>query len=298
MALMSMTGFGRARAELSDRFAVSMVVRSVNHRYLDIQVRTNLREDTPEIEAAVRSVISKRFHRGRVTAQVNLERILTAEVDVAVNTDAVREVLDQLSNVAVPEKFGGTVELGDVLAVPGLVSVASPETILEEEEVTGLRAVAAEAVAEAEVMRREEGERIVRQIESEVAEVIAFADWFEPQMPDFRQHLLDRVKDRVEGLVGPEVKIDPERILQEAAVLADRADVAEEVVRLRGHLENFSERLAAGGVVGRSLDFLCQEIHRELNTLGSKCRELGVADRLVDAKSAAERVREQVQNLE
>jgi uncharacterized protein (TIGR00255 family) len=298
MALMSMTGFGRARAELSDRFAVSMVVRSVNHRYLDIQVRTNLREDTPEIEAAVRSVISKRFHRGRVTAQVNLERILTAEVDVAVNTDAVREVLDQLSNVAVPEKFGGTVELGDVLAVPGLVSVASPETILEEEEVTGLRAVAAEAVAGAEVMRREEGERIVRQIESEVAEVIAFADWFEPQMPDFRQHLLDRVKDRVEGLVGPEVKIDPERILQEAAVLADRADVAEEVVRLRAHLENFSERLAAGGVVGRSLDFLCQEIHRELNTLGAKCRELGVADRLVDAKSAAERVREQVQNLE
>lgn len=298
MALMSMTGFGRARAELSDRFGVSVVVRSVNHRYLDIQVRTNLREDSPEIEAAVRSVISKRFHRGRVTAQVNLERILTAEVDVAVNTDAVREVLAQLSNVTVPEKFGGTVELGDVLAVPGLVSVASPETILEEDEVTGLRSVASEAVAEAVVMRREEGERLVRQIESEVAEVIGFADWFEPQMPEFRQHLLDRVKDRVEGLVGPEVKIDPERILQEAAVLADRADVAEEVVRLRAHLENFSERLAAGGVVGRSLDFLCQEIHRELNTLGSKCRELGVADRLVDAKSAAERVREQVQNLE
>jgi uncharacterized protein (TIGR00255 family) len=298
MALMSMTGFGRARAELSDRFGVSMVVRSVNHRYLDIQVRTNLREDTPEIEAAVRSVISKRFHRGRVTAQVNLERILTAEVDVAVNATAVSEVLAQLSNVAVPKKFGGTVELGDVLAVPGLVSVASPETILEEEEVTGLRSVATEAVAEAVVMRGEEGERLVRQIESEVAEVIRFADWFEPQMPEFRQHLLDRVKDRVEGLVGPDVKIDPERILQEAAVLADRADVAEEVVRLRAHLENFSERLAAGGVVGRSLDFLCQEIHRELNTLGSKCRELGVADRLVDAKSAAERVREQVQNLE
>ncbi|MCW8985431.1 MAG: YicC family protein [Thermoanaerobaculales bacterium] len=298
MALMSMTGFGRARAELSDRLGVSVVVRSVNHRYLDIQVRTNMREDSPEIEAAVRSVISKRFHRGRVTAQVNLERILTAEVDVAVNTDAVREVLDQLANVAVPEQFGGTVELGDVLAVPGLVSVASPETILEEEEVNGLRSVAVEAVAEAEVMRREEGERLVRQIETELREVVAFADWFEPQMPELRQNLLDRVKDRVEGLVGPEVKMEPERILQEAAVLADRADVAEEVVRLRAHLENFSERLAAGGVIGRSLDFLCQEIHRELNTLGSKCRELGVADRLVDAKSAAERVREQVQNLE
>jgi uncharacterized protein (TIGR00255 family) len=298
MALMSMTGFGRARAELSDRFGASVVVRSVNHRYLDIQVRTNLREDTPEIEAAVRSVITKRFHRGRVTAQVNLERILTAEVDVAVNIDAVREVLDLLSKVEVPGKFGGTVELGDILAVPGLVSVASPETILDEEEMNGLRSVASDAVAEAVAMRRKEGERLVLQIESELAEVVAFADWFEPQMADFRQHLLDRVKERVEGLAGPDVKMEPERILQEAAVLADRADVAEEVVRLRAHLENFSERLEAGGVVGRSLDFLCQEIHRELNTLGSKCRELGVADKLVDAKSAAERVREQVQNLE
>ena len=295
---MSMTGFGRARAELSGRFGVTVVVRSVNHRFLDIQVRTNLREDTPEIEAAVRSVISKHFHRGRVSAQVNLERILTAEVDVAVNTGAVREVLDQLSKVTVPEKFGSRVDLGDVLTVPGLVSVASQETILEENEMSGLRSAAAEAVAEAVEMRREEGERLVHQIELELAGVAAFADWFEPQMNEFRQRLLDRIRERVENLMGPGVQVDTERILQEAAVLADRADVAEEIVRLRAHLENFSERLAAGGVVGRSLDFLCQEIHRELNTLGSKCRELGVADRLVDAKSAAERVREQVQNLE
>jgi uncharacterized protein (TIGR00255 family) len=293
-----MTGFGRARAELSHRFGVSVTVRSVNHRYLDIQVRTNLREDTPEIEASIRSVVSEHFQRGRVSAQVSLERILSAEVEVSVNTDAVREVLDQLSGIDVPEKFGATVELGDVLAVPGLVSVASPETILDERELAGLRDVASEAVAAAVVMRSEEGQRLVDQIESELAGVIAFADWFEPQMSEFRRRLLDRTRERVETLVGPEVTVDPDRILQEAAVLADRADVAEEVVRLRAHLENFSERLAAGGVVGRSLDFLCQEIHRELNTLGSKCRELGVADRLVDAKSAAERVREQIQNLE
>ena len=298
MTLMSMTGFGRARAELSNRFGVSVVVRSVNHRYLDIQVRTNLREDSPEIEAAVRSVISSHMRRGRVSAQVNLERIVSAEVDVAVNTEAVREVLHQLSEVEVPEKFGGTVELGDVLAVPGLVAVASPETILEEQELAGLREAASRAVAEAVAMRSEEGQRLVDQIESELAEVIAFSDWFEPQMSEFRQRLLDRAKERLGALVGSEITVDPDRVLQEAAMLADRADVAEEVVRLRAHVENFSERLATGGVVGRSLDFLCQEIHRELNTLGSKCREIGVADRLVDAKSAAERVREQVQNLE
>jgi uncharacterized protein (TIGR00255 family) len=298
MALMSMTGFGRARAELSERFGVSVVVRSVNHRYLDIQVRTNTREETPEIDAAVRSEIAKRFHRGRVTAQVNLERIRTPEVDVAVNTGAVRELLDQLSGIAVPDGVGASVELGDVLAVPGLITVASPETILGETELAGLKNVVCKAVDEAWSMRREEGALLVEQIEEELAKVLAFADWFEPQMPEFRQGLFDRAKKRVEELIGSQGTADPERILQEAAVLADRADVAEEIVRLRAHLDNFSERMAAGGVVGRSLDFLCQEIHRELNTLGSKCRELGVADRLVDAKSSVERVREQIQNLE
>ena len=298
MALMSMTGFGRARAELSDRFGVSVVVRTVNHRYLDIQVRTNLREETPEIDALVRAAVAEEFHRGRVSAQINLERNRATEVEVAVNTDAVREVLEQLSGVPVPDGFQATVGLGDVLAVPGLISVASPDTILDEDEISSLLSVVERAVAEAATMRREEGERIAQQISAELAEVVAFVDWFEPQMTELRQRLLDRTRARVQELLGSDVQVDPERVLQEAAVLADRADVAEEVVRLRAHFENFSDRLAAGGVVGRSLDFLCQEIHRELNTLGSKCRELGVADRLVDAKSAAERVREQIQNLE
>jgi uncharacterized protein (TIGR00255 family) len=296
MALMSMTGFGRARAELSERLGVSVVVRSVNHRYLDIQVRTNLREETPEIEAVVRSEITGKLNRGRVTAQVNLERNRSAEVDVTVNASAVREVLGQLEKMALPDEMGTNVRLGEVLSIPGLISVASPETILGETEVAGLRSVVAEAVEAALSMRRNEAVWLVEQIELELAEVVDFVDWFEPQMSEFRSILFDRMKRRVEELMGSATESD--RILQEAALLADRSDVAEEVVRLRAHLENFTERLRSGGVVGRSLDFLCQEIHRELNTLGSKCRELGVADRLVDAKSAAERVREQVQNLE
>jgi uncharacterized protein (TIGR00255 family) len=296
MALMSMTGFGRARAELSERFGASVVVRSVNHRYLDIQVRTNLREETPEIEAAVRSEIASKLKRGRVTAQINLERNRSEHVSVSVNADAVGEVMDQLSDIVVPDQVGGSVRLGEVLAIPGLISVTSSETILEDAEVVGLRSAVAEAVADALAMRRHEATRLAEQIQVELAEVVTFVDWFEPQMSGFRAVLFDRTKKRVEELIGSAA--DPDRILQEAAVLADRSDVAEEIVRLRSHLENFTERLRSGGVIGRSLDFLCQEIHRELNTLGSKCRELGVADRLVDAKSAAERVREQVQNLE
>lgn len=298
MGLMSMTGFGRARGEISGRFGASVVIRSVNHRYLDTQIRTNLREEVPEIEAVVRSAITERFQRGRVTAQLNFERIGSAAVDVAVNVEAVRQVIDQLALLELPDTVAGPVQLGDVLGVPGLVAVTPPETILSDDEKTALRSVTVEAVEAAAAMRGSEGERLERQIVAELAEVAGFVDWLEPQMPDIRRNILERTRERISDLVGSSVAVDEDRLVQEAAVSADRTDVAEEIVRLRAHLDAFGDRLASGGAVGRTLDFLCQEMHRELNTLGSKCREAGVAERLVDAKAAAERVREQVQNLE
>lgn len=296
MKLMSMTGFGRARAQLSERFGVSVVVRSVNHRYLDIQVRTNLREEVPELEAVVRSEISDRLQRGRVTAQVNLEQSGAVGPRVTVNQDQLVAVLEQLAVIPLPEGASSALSLGDVLAVPGLVTVAAQETTLDDRETEALREVVVTAVDKLMDMRATEGERLAAQIVDELGQVVGFADWFEPSLPDLRQAIMERARERIAGLA--EAAADPDRIVQEAAILADRADVAEEVVRLRAHLQSFEERLSSGGTVGRTLDFLCQEIHRELNTLGSKCREPGVAERLVDAKSAAERVREQVQNLE
>ncbi|MEJ2583262.1 MAG: YicC family protein, partial [Acidobacteriota bacterium] len=294
---MSMTGFGRTRADLSDRLAVSLVVRSVNHRYLDIQVRTNTREETPEIDAVARAGISEHFRRGRVTAQINLERKLSADVDVVVNTEAVQAVLDQLARVSSGQNPGGSVRIGDILSVPGLISVASPDTILDQGELDSLRSAVNEAASEGAAMRRDEAARLVQQIESELSELASFVDWFEPQMPGLRKRIFERTQERIDGLIGPEMNIDSERVVQEAAILADRTDVAEEVVRLRSHMENFSQRLESGGVVGRSLDFLCQEIHRELNTLGSKCREVGVVDRLVDAKTSASLISEPLTHL-
>jgi uncharacterized protein (TIGR00255 family) len=291
-----MTGFGRARGQLSDRFGVSVVVRSVNHRYLDIQVRTNLREEVPELEALARSVISERVQRGRVTAQLNFELSGGAGPRVTVNVEQVQTVLEQLATVPTPEHVSPAVNLGDLLGVPGMVTVNTPEAILDDRETKALRSVLTDATDAFVEMRAGEGHRLEAQILEEVGRVTEFVDWFEPQMPELRRMVMTRAKDRIAELA--EGAADGERLVTEAAVLADRADVAEEVTRLRAHFESLGERLKAGGTVGRTLDFLCQEIHRELNTLGSKCREPGVAERLVEAKSAGERVREQVQNLE
>jgi len=298
MVLASMTGFGRARGRLSDRFGATVVARSVNHKYLDVQVRTNLREEAPELEALVRSEVSDRFQRGRVVVQLNLERTDFSSTKVSVNDGAVRSAFEQFADIELPTGDEPKVELRDVLAIPGLVTVVAEETLLDNEEAEALRAVVAEAIEAALGMRLAEGENLVRQIQDELGSIVDFLDWFEPQMPEMRRLIFERLSERVAALMGPDHGVEPERVIQEAAMMADRADVAEEVVRLRAHLTTFREKLETSGAVGRTLDFLCQEIHRELNTLGSKCREPGVTDRLVEAKAAGERVREQVQNLE
>jgi uncharacterized protein (TIGR00255 family) len=283
---------------LSARFAASVVIRSVNHRYLDVQVRTNLREETPELEAAVRSVVSESAERGRVTVQLTLERTEPAATTVVVDGRAVTSALAQLRRLEEGQGGPTTIELRDVLSLPGLVTVTGAETLLEADELEALEAVVREAGRQFQNMRLEEGSRLRGQLDGELGRLATFLDGIEPGLGDIRERLLQRLTERLERLVGSEVAVDPERLVQEAAILADRADVSEEVVRLRSHFAAFADRLVKGGSVGRTLDFLCQEIHRELNTLGSKCREVGLAEQVVEAKTATERLREQVQNLE
>jgi uncharacterized protein (TIGR00255 family) len=298
MAMASMTGFGRARGELSDRYSATVVVRSVNHKYLDIQVRTNLREETPELEAAVRGIVSGSVARGRVTVQVNLEKTAPADTTTMVDGEAMVGVLGQLRAVEEDAGGGSSLQLRDVLSIPGLITVSSRETQLEASEVEALQNIVKQALSDFVAMRREEAVRLEEQLVAELARISDFLDELEPELDEIRERILGRLRERINRLLGTELEADPERVVQEAALLADRSDVSEEMTRLRSHLEAFGNKLAQGGTVGRTLDFLCQEINRELNTLGSKCREVGVAERLIEAKAATERIREQVQNLE
>ncbi len=298
MVLASMTGFGRARGDLSRRFSASVVIRSVNHKFLDVQVRTNLREETPELEATVRTAVSSAVQRGRVTAQVNLERTLAQDTTAMVDVQALSSIVEELRRM---ESVGGresSVRLRDVLSIPGLVTVTARETQLDEAEIASLEAVVGEAVERFVRMREEEARGLEGQLSEELGRVEEFLDELEPQLDEIRGKILERLRDRMEKLLGTDSQVEPERLIQEAAIVADRGDVSEEMTRLRTHLRTFRDRLEKGGAVGRTLDFLCQEIHRELNTLGSKCREVGVAEKLVEAKAAGERLREQVQNLE
>jgi len=298
MTVTSMTSFGRARGPLDERMSASIVMRTVNHRSLDVVVRTNVRDEVPELDAAVRAVVGESFARGRVTVQVGLDRTGGAGQALRVDGDALVGLVEQLSGLRLPAAVDDALRLGDLLALPGVVAAGPEETVLDEAALAALSGLVGEACREALAMRRDEGARLLVQIEAELDTVVAFLDWLEPLRDTMRMRLLERLTVRMRELVETAGAVEPDRLAQEAALAADRADVAEEAVRLRSHLVQFRERLGAGGPVGRALDFLCQEIQRELNTLGAKCREVGVAERLVDAKTAVERVREQVQNLE
>ncbi len=289
MGVKSMTGFGTSRDGLSDRFAAGVVVRAVNNRYLDVQVRLSFREEMPEVEAAVRQEVERVAQRGRIIVQVDFQRLEPPNSRVLVNRSGLEDLMGQLEGLAV--------SAGDLLAVPGLISVSAESSVLNEDEVSALRKVVAQAAGAFAQMRGQEGERLAEQINLDLGEIEIFLDWFEPQTEGFRRRVFDRLREKIGELLEGR-GVDEERLVHEAALLADKADVSEEVVRLRTHLESFARRISEGGPVGRALDFLCQEIHRELNTLGTKCRELGIADRVVDAKGAVERIREQVQNLE
>jgi len=297
MSVRSMTGFGRSRGRLSERVTAGVVVRSVNNKFLDIQVRMGGREELPEAVAAVREAVAEGVRRGRVIVQVNLERSVPPGARVLVDGEAIVRLLEQLRQLELPQDASQPVALSDVLAVPGLVTVESGEAMLDEEELGSLRGVVGEAVSGLVAMREREGEATLEHMDGELEALEGFVKWLEPRASRVREMLQERLRARLEELLEAE-DMDEGRMLQEVAMLADRADVAEEISRLKGHLAQFRRRLREGGVVGRALDFLCQEINRELNTLGSKMRDALLTERLVDAKSALERIREQVQNLE
>jgi uncharacterized protein (TIGR00255 family) len=299
MTVYSMTGFGRARRRLSDAWSASIVVRSVNHKGLDVQVRHNLREELPELEQDVRTVAAEQVHRGRVVVQLSFEAEAGAPPAVSIDQRLARSLVDQLSGLEAGSDQLAPPTLGDILAAPGVV-VSAPvgASLLGEAERVGVRELTAEALAVLRAGRKAEGQQLVAQIQSELEQIEAIIGSLEARQDGIRDRLLARMRERLTAVLGPDLLPDPERLLQEAAVLADRSDVAEELVRLRSHLGQLHSRLEEGGAVGKALDFVSQELTRELNTVASKCREVGLTERIVDAKAAVERIREQVQNLE
>lgn len=286
----SMTGFGRAEFTIGEE-SFTVEARSLNHRYLDIKVRT------PErfflLEPRIRAEIKKRFSRGSFSLYVGT---VTAPSDsAAVNVPLVRKYID--AEMELKKEFGleGAVDIPLVLRLREIFS-SSPAEEDPEGDWNAFKAGLNSTLDKLQEMRRAEGEGLKKYILSGLELIKRTVLKIEELMPGAVERRREKLTEQIKKLVGD--KVDEARLLTESAIFSERTDASEEISRLKSHISRMGEYLELDESVGRRLDFLCQEMLREANTTASKSDDLEIIQTVVEIKGELEKVREQVQNIE
>ena len=291
----SMTGHGRGIGEAAGH-RVTVEIRAVNHRFFDLKLRTGPLD--PRVEDAVGQGIRKRAERGAFTVTLRDEVAGQRGGPLRVDIEAARAVHAALEELRRALGYDQPVPLALVLEQPGIV--AQVDTAAEAESILAALAPALEAALDELVaMRRREGAVLARDLGARLERLAALAIEIEALAAGAPAALAEKLRERVDKLLASAgVALDEARLAVEVAALADRTDVTEELVRLRAHLAALRGHLAEDVPVGRRLDFLVQEVGREVNTIGSKSQSSDIAHRVVEAKAELEKIREQVQNVE
>jgi len=290
-----MTGFGRAD-RTGPELSATVEIRSVNHRYLDLQIR--LPEPWRCTEPAIRSLLGERLARGRIDLAVEVRDGRAGAVRAHLDERLVQDLVDRATAIA---GGGGQAPIGlrDLIALPGVVRLESSRRGPDAEAEALILELTGQALVELERARELEGGILRASLGAALSRLDEKLTRVRELRDPARRELLDRHRRRIlELLGGVDLELDEARLAQEAAILAERSDFEEELERLGGHLEQFRDALDAEGAVGKRLDFLAQEIHRELNTLGVKCRDSRIAALVIDAKLECDRLREQLLNVE
>jgi uncharacterized protein (TIGR00255 family) len=291
-----MTGFGQGSSELP-HLRVTVQLRSVNNRFADLRLR--LPVEIGGLEAELRGRVLERVRRGRVEMTVQLERPGRGAERPALNVELLDTVLDSAERLQRERHLVGGVDLMGLLSLPGMFRTEAAEPPWGPAEHAALDGALGAALDGFDRDRRREGELLRTELLARIDEMGSHARAARARAAAVPARLEERLHQRLRAL-SPGIELDPGRVAQEAAILADRADVTEELVRLQGHLDQARSLLAdpGGEPVGKRLDFLLQEMLREANTLGSKSGDLELTRSALAIKLAAEKAREQIQNLE
>ncbi len=289
-----MTGFGRG-SSVAENYAVSVDLKTVNNRFLDIHLRIG--PELAALEGAIRRRISNRLSRGRVDVTITFER--TGEIAYEINRPLVSGFISAMKLMQKEFNLQGDPDINVIARLPG--AMQSAKDGLDATMTTGIDAAIDEALNELEQMREREGEELrsemlmrVGQIEQQIPVIENLAD----RLTDsYRARLQKRVAELL-ARDGQSIELDAGRLAQEVAFLADRSDISEEIVRLRSHLVQFGETVVGNGETGKRLDFLLQELNREANTVLSKSTDLSIKEAGLVIKAEVEKLREQVQNVE
>jgi len=299
MPIYSMTGFARTQVRVHDQLAYTLSIKSVNHRFLDIQLRLPAGLDALEME--LRRVLKENLVRGHVELTLSVDR--TAQQKSGYNRELIAGYVDAFRQARSEFRLKGDLDLNAVLRMPGALQTETRSN--SEEDIAALTESALRSIGplleELKVMRAREGESLEGTLRACLDRLAEGVRGVETLRPEVEQRYQERLTQRLTAAVGNE--FNRQRLLEEVAVLVDHSDVSEEIERMHTHIGHFRELLTGGGEVGKKLDFLLQEMNREANTLlsktggvggkGTRITELGLA-----MKADIEKAREQVQNAE
>jgi uncharacterized protein (TIGR00255 family) len=292
-----MTGFGRAAGALSARYFVAVTAKSVNHRFLETGVR--LPEYLWEAESLVRAIASETFSRGKLDISIRVQRTAQPEYNVRINAQLAGTVVPQLKSIAEELGLGTTFSGSDLLRVPDLLQVEAVDAEITDDEREALTALVREAFAQMVGMRAREGESLHADITARLASIRALQQQLSHHRQEIRAETLAAYQQRVQEIAAAAgVDVNQDRIAQEVVIMVEKGDIAEELTRLAHHVDQIEKAIGRKEPAGKKLDFLSQEMLREVNTMGSKSRSAALRTVVVELKTEVERVREQVQNVE
>jgi len=288
-----MTGFGYGRKVLGE-VEIKTEIRSVNHRFLDTSVR--MPRTYSLFEPEVRKIVSNSVQRGKLDIVVTRTGGTGSLVDVVLDRALASAYFNCLSQLKEHFRLAGDITVSDMLRLSDIIVPQERQEAIQVEW-QALGESLYQALAALDSMKRTEGAALWHDIKPRLLTINATADDIGPLVNQVTVAVKERLEKRVLDLTGG-LELDRERLLQEVALLADRADVTEELTRLKSHVQQFLSLGNEGSPVGRKMDFLLQELHREINTVGSKSASTEIAHRVVIMKTELEKIREQIQNIE
>lgn len=290
----SMTAFAAAENSV-DQLTVTAEIRSYNSRQLDIFLR--IPPAYQSLEDQIKATIADRVTRGRVEIRVQIDDSFEAASELEVDFSRAKALVSAFTELKSQFDFKNDITLDMLISAGGLIKTV--EKVQKEDIVWPvIRDCLQRALDDYEAMRQKEGDFIAKDFEHRLSFINGCLEQIHKKSGGLLTHYQQRLKERIAQLTQNSVDLDPARIAQEAAFLADRSDISEEIVRAKSHLNQFKQLMHAVEPAGRKLNFLLQELNREFNTMGSKVCNAEVAHLVIDVKSELEKIREQIQNVE
>ncbi len=288
----SMTGFGRGKYEIDGR-NYTVDIKSVNHKYSDISVR--LPKLLNSVEDKIRKKVSEYISRGKIDIFVTFENYSNKGTNIRINKELAKEYLKQLKNLADETNLKFDISVIDVSKFPEILKIEDDE---DEELISNELMIAVDdAINKFVEMREVEGKKLIEDIEKRIILIKNKVDEITKFSSTLTQDYITKLQSRVNELLAPGT-VDENRLMQEIVIFSDKSSIEEELTRLKSHISQFLELIKLNSPIGKKIDFLIQEINREVNTIGSKANCLDITNRVIEIKTEVENIREQIQNIE